>query len=154
MFNDLDGFYVMEQTIPGGWDKRIYSVLEVDGFPLVEFPTYAVDVQQLIHSLEQGGTYPILTQGFHFKGHTAADPIIVTHAEGYITWRVGKPVLERVYHFERSKYSELIHKMKIDIQSIIGQFHKELWASNVHIDDDGYRTWSFLQPLLDIYRLW
>ena len=154
-YNLIDGFYVLEQRVPLHYTRYIYTVLEIDGYPVIEYPKYSIDVAQLSYSLQGSGFYTILQPGLGFSSERDIVPqdIEVTHHAEHITWKVGSSSLERLYHFEKKAYTSLVEKMKDDLLAIVEQQHQELKEGDTKLVAWGYDRWAFLQPLLQKYGI-
>lgn len=155
VFNTLDGFYLLEHNLPRAYNKRIYIILEVDDFPLVEFPRYSIDVEQLLLSLQGTGFYTLLLPGRAFRRDQdpLPDPVHVIHHPTYISWQVKSPLLERTFYFEKQPYTALAERMCTDLLQIVEEYHSDLWVSNIQVDPWSYTEWAFLKPTLNKYKI-
>lgn len=114
-YNHIDGFFVAEERIPFGSGKSVYAVIEVYQVPVVDFPRYAINVQELINSERQSGDFKIIEPNhFALEEYEWIDPepVTVIHHRSHISWTVGAPVFKRCWAFERKQYRQFVRKMK------------------------------------------
>jgi hypothetical protein len=149
-YNKLHGFFVLEQKMPDGTTKDAYTVIEIDGNPIADFPQYAINIEELVKSEKADGNLHILEVN-HFLIEDYAwikpEPIQVLHYRDHVQWQVHIPVFKRIFAFEPKDYRHFVRTMKRNCITLIGQHHSFLSADFRFYPHD-YTDWSFLKDTI------
>jgi hypothetical protein len=133
LFDDLTVKFFLEKEIP--YDSfnegTIYTVINIGLFPLIDFPKYAVDLQELFRSCKESGEYFILL--LDSDGVREQRGIEVTHIDSYIQWHIYKPLPERILNFKKENYIEEIKKSTSAFNKIYQQYKSKLKKGEIEI---------------------
>ncbi|HTM65040.1 MAG TPA: hypothetical protein VL093_01860 [Flavipsychrobacter sp.] len=149
-YNKLNGFFVLEQKVPFGTTKEAYTVIEIDGNPIADFPQYAINIQELVKSEKTNGNFRILEANeFPLEDYTwvSPEPIQVMHYGDHVQWEIDSPVFKRIFAFEPKAYRHFIRSMKRNCVALIEQHHSFL-SADFRFYPRHYANWSFLKDTI------